>query len=426
MNASSKKLPLIGFFPLFYNLAETGRAVLVAKRYIERGGEAVFFSHGGVYERLAEEIGCKVIRVDPVYTDEFIEHLWAHSRLEKIGSPFPPKVLKEHVEAEVEAFKESNVKMVVSTNNFPCVISTRVANIPLVSITPSLITHFKIFPDDLNFSIIKYFPDFVKLNLLNFFIGKYPLWAGPFKSLAKKYKIKNIVDDYSLTKGDYTLFTDFIQLIDISESDIPENEFYIGPIFLDELFDDKDDLKEKMILDHINKSNKSILFTLGSSGTKEFFLDIINYFNETDYNVVVIYSSILSEEELPTVNDNILLLKHVPSVEVINKNVDLAIIHGGQGTVYTAAYSGKPVIGFPMQFEQHRNLELLVHHKLALLGSRKYFDKNEFENQINTIFNNYEYYHSNAKKLADSLPLPKGDTNAAELIIKLLKKENLI
>jgi len=57
----SDKKPLIGFFPLFYNLAETGRAVLVAKRYVELGGKAVFFSHGGGYEYLAEEIGCKVV-----------------------------------------------------------------------------------------------------------------------------------------------------------------------------------------------------------------------------------------------------------------------------------------------------------------------------------------------------------------------------
>jgi hypothetical protein len=30
---------LVGFFPLFYNLAETGRAVLIAKRIIELGGK---------------------------------------------------------------------------------------------------------------------------------------------------------------------------------------------------------------------------------------------------------------------------------------------------------------------------------------------------------------------------------------------------
>ena len=53
-STSINKKPLVGFFPLFYNLAETGRAVLVAKRYMEHGGQAIFFSHGGKYENPAQ------------------------------------------------------------------------------------------------------------------------------------------------------------------------------------------------------------------------------------------------------------------------------------------------------------------------------------------------------------------------------------
>ena len=136
--------PLIGFFPLFYNLAETGRAVLVAKRYIEQGGTAVFFSHGGKYENLAKDIGCKVIPVNPIYTDEFINDLWKYSRLEKLGAPFNKTVLREHVEAEAAAYKDASVEWVVSTNNFPCSLSTRYAGLPFVSITPRFSGHFSI------------------------------------------------------------------------------------------------------------------------------------------------------------------------------------------------------------------------------------------------------------------------------------------
>jgi hypothetical protein len=70
------KKPLIGFFPLFYNLAETCRGVLIAKRYMELGGEAIFFSHGGDYEYLAKDIGCEVIRVNPIYSKDYIDLLW--------------------------------------------------------------------------------------------------------------------------------------------------------------------------------------------------------------------------------------------------------------------------------------------------------------------------------------------------------------
>ena len=38
MSVSSRLEQLVGFFPSFSNLAETGRAVIIAKRYKELGG----------------------------------------------------------------------------------------------------------------------------------------------------------------------------------------------------------------------------------------------------------------------------------------------------------------------------------------------------------------------------------------------------
>ena len=82
--------------------------------------------------------------------------------------------------------------------------------------------------------------------------------------------------------------------------------------------------------------------------------------NQTDYNVIATYTSILNEEELPKLNDNILLKKFIPNIAKLNQMVDLAIIHGGRGTVYTAAYSGKPAIGIPLHSEQQHNLDNLA------------------------------------------------------------------
>ena len=136
--------------------------------------------------------------------------------------------------------------------------------------------------------------------------------------------------------------------------------------------------------------------------------------------------SVLKEEDLPDVNDNILLKKFVPSMAKLNKLVDLAIIHGGKATVYTAAYSGKPVIGFPMQFEQHFNLELLVKHGMARIESRKYFKEQKLLNAIKEMFDNYDTYLKNAQMLSFKLPKPEGDINAAKMILKILKQEKLV
>jgi len=422
-STSSDKKPLVGFFPLFYNLAETGRAVLVAKRYMEHGGQAIFFSHGGEYEKLARDIGCKVVKVEPIYSEEFIEDLWKYSRLEKRGAPFPENLLKEHVEAELEAYKQTGVKLIVTTNNFPCSISARAARIPLVSITPKVIGKFAKYPDDAEFFLTRFIPKFLKLKVINWYFPRSKIWSRPFDKLAKTYNLPGFHNSSDINKGDYTLYTDFLELLQIPESEITPREFYIGPIFLDELFNkiSPKGQSDDKIKQHLQKPGKSILFSLGSSGTKEFFLKVLTALNKTNYNVIAVYASVLSEDELPVVNDNIILKKFVPSIKELNHAVDLAILHGGQGTVYTAAYAGKPVIGFPMQFEQHLNLEMLVKHGMARIESRKYFKGDQLLASIDEIFGNYNAYFNNAQALAKKLPQPEGDKHAARKLVEILK-----
>ena len=421
-STSSNKKPLVGFFPLFYNLAETGRAVLVAKRYIEHGGQAIFFSHGGEYEKLARDLGCKVVKVDPIYSEEFIDDLWKYSRLEKMGAPFPEKILREHVEAELAAYKQTGVELILTTNNFPCSISARAAGIPLISITPKVIGKFTKYPDDAEFFLTRFIPKSLKLKVLNWYFPRSKIWSRPFNKLAKTYNLPGFHNSSDITKGDYTLYTDFLELLQLPESDVTPSEFYIGPIFLDELFNKTlpEEQSDNKIKQHLQKPGKSILFSLGSSGTKEFFLKVLTVLNKTNYNVIAVYASVLSEDELPVVNDNIILKKFVPSIKELNHAVDLAILHGGQGTVYTAAYAGKPVIGFPMQFEQHLNLEVLVKHGMACIESRRYFKEQLFLKTIEDVFDNYDGYLKNAQKLASRLPKPEGDKNAAEILLNII------
>jgi UDP:flavonoid glycosyltransferase YjiC (YdhE family) len=421
-------LPLVGFFPLFYNLAETGRAVLVAKRYIEKGGKAIFFSHGGKYEYLARDIGCKVISVNPIYTEDFVSELWKYSRLEKFGPPFKKQVLKEHVDAEVAAYEDTDVAYVVSTNNFPCCLSTRVAKIPYIAITPRFSVDFKHYPEDAEFFFTGIIPEWIKVRVLNWRFRRSMAWSRPFNALAREYGVARFTYPQQITHGDYTLFSDFLELSNVNFLDKRANEFYIGPIFFDELFDDISKNQDKItneIRNHIKKGEKSILVSLGSSGTKELFESIIRVLGCSEYRVVAVYTSVLSSDALPMCNENILLEKYVPSMREVNKMVDLAILHGGQGTVYTAAYSSKPVVGFPMQFEQHMNLEMLERKGVARIASRRRFSEEGFLSLINEMFSNYSDYLNNAKELAKSLPAPQGDVNACKILMEIIH-ENAI
>jgi len=427
MNSSDEK-PLVGFFPLTYNLAETGHAVLVAKRYVELGGKAVFFSHGGKYEHLIEDFGYDIIRVNPIYTEEVIKEIISINRGEKKGIPYKESFLRESVKEEISAYKKTGVKMVVSFVNITCSISARAAGIPLVCFSPAPGKfHFTI-PDNFENSFIRLIPQFLKVKIFNLFYTRSKKSLKPFNIISSEYDLKPFKNSISVFYGDITLATNFLEFINIFPDQQPfPDEDYVGSIPFEEAFSDQfSEKKSKAIvhdvIQHLNKPGKSILLTMGSSGDKKLFFNILHVLNKTSHRVIAVYTNILNEGELPVFNENILLMKFVPSIQKLHKMVDLAIIHGGQGTVYTAAHAGKPIVGFPMHHEQRLNLEKMIGHGVGQMLSRKYFTEKQLLSSINEIFEDYDIYLKNAQVLAKKLPKPEGDKNAARRLVEILEQ----
>jgi len=120
---------------------------------------------------------------------------------------------------------------------------------------------------------------------------------------------------------------------------------------------------------------------------------------------------------------NILLKQYIKYPQIVNKMVDLAIIHGGRGTVYNSAYSGKPSIGIPLFIEQQYNIDVLVRKKVCIRIPVKYFKQEELLKAINTIFNNYDYYLKNAKALSEKLSKDIDEEKAVDRLIQIIEKE---
>jgi UDP:flavonoid glycosyltransferase YjiC (YdhE family) len=422
---------LLGFFPLFFNLSETGRAVLVAKRYQELGGKVVFFSHGGDYEYFAEEQGFDIIRIRPLLDKEFVNRYFRIARGESNEEIYPQPLLEEVVENEITMFKKTKIKALVSTNNEPCTLSARAANIPLIAITTGPGRFHYSVPDMYENALIRCIPQHLKLPIFNWMIPRTKNHLKPFNTLAKHYKTKPFTGTMDLYYGDTTLVTNFLEFIDIfpKQQQFPVED-YIGIILLEEMFtgnfsEEQAEIANQEITNHLKGGQKTILFTMGSSGDKNLFLQILHELNKTSYRVVAVYTNILKEDELPVLHEHILLKKYVPSLVRVHTITDLSIIHGGQGTVYTAAYSGKPIIGYPMQFEQHLNLEKMVGHGAGLMLSMRYFSGEKLVKSIEHIFDHYNDFLRNTQILSKKLPQPDGDKNAARRILQILSKSKM-
>lgn len=422
--------PLIGFFPPFLSLADAGRLVMIAKRYRELGGKAIFFSHGGQHEYLAKENGFSIIRVNPIQSEEEIENFWSLLRDPKLKKSMNQSILskkwvEENVRNEIEAFKQTGIKMLVSAYIPTCSISTRVVKIPYVSIVNDM-GYFNIqAPDIFEIFLTRRIPQHLKIRFVNWYFQRTKIFLRPFNKVAKKFCVPLFKRSNHALYGDFTFETNVLEFINIfPDQQRFSTENYIGPILLDELFATKTSEEETKQIEYEIKSHlagldRSIFVNLGSVGHEELFLRVLRVLNKTKYRIICLYTKPLNKNELSKLNDNILLKKFLPSIEKVHRMVDLAIIHGGQGTAYTAAYAGKPIIGIPAQLEQHRNVEKFVGHGAGLILSKKYFSKEKLLASINEVFSNYKKYLAKAKNLANKLPPPEGDKNAVRRIIEI-------
>ncbi|MCX6667914.1 MAG: glycosyltransferase [Euryarchaeota archaeon] len=442
MKKNHSEMPLIGFISLFDNLGETYPLVAIAKKYIELGGQAIFFGYGTKYQHLAKDIGCKVINLAWNLSEKELKKLTVlQNKLDK-RQLFPEKIFSQSfhkdfyesyiisITKEVKAFKDTDVKLIVTGADYLPNISARIANITLVYIVSGTVIpayyqqNLASFPDNYENFFIRLVPGFIKNRLANWFILNNKSSVKEFNRLARMFNTPRINHFLDLFSGDYTLIADDIDFLILKPTVKFPRENYVGPIINSSFFEEDGHIDSDVEM-HLKRSGKSILLTVGSGFPKKLFFKILETLNQTDYNVIATYTTILNENELPDLNDNILLKKFIKNIPSLNKRVALAIIHGGRGTMYTAAYSGKPVIGIPMHIEQQCNIDNLVRHGSAIRLSKRDFNEKKLLTAINKIFTNYDAFLKNAQSLKEKLQEPRGAENAAKRLLEIIEKERI-
>jgi len=434
--------PKIGFIAPFSNLGDTLPLIEIARRYKELGGKAVFIGYPGKYEKFVNEIGCKLVKIEEKISEELVKK--RISRIYKYHYRNRPSELvfyrlfntereqfvKSIIGQEIEIIKKEKIELLVASYNTTVRISARALNIPLVVIISGVTissyyrSNLATFPDNFENFFTRLIPNFIKNRFINWYLLQCRWNINGFNRLAKNYNVAPVKCFLDIFRGDYTFVADDINFLNLKPtSDFPLKNF-VGPILIDQPFKQSDKMLDSDVETRLRRSNRTILFTLGSSGTKKIYLEILKTLNKTNYNVIAVYTTILKEDEPPKLNDNILLKKFVPSIKKINENVDLAIIHGGRGTVYTAAFSGKPVIGIPMHSEQQFNIDNLVRHGSAIRLSKKFFNEKQLLLTIKKIFDNYDSYLGNAQSLKKKLQNQNGAENAVKRILEILNEND--
>ncbi len=371
----------------------------IYRKLKETGVPAKMATHGGTYEFVLRDASIPYEKIEPDLSHKDCQHC-----LKVVTKPwislYDKAALKKTVRCETEYFKSVNAKAVISGFQLSLTLSARSAMVPLV------VTHLgsfvpPVFEKEM-FSCSEIFDNiFAKLipqKKIDRLFAKLLLYAPfqqkVFNNVADELGVQKIRSFFDLMMGDLTLVTDVPEILQISEEEIegwkplnnkkyrPEARLkYAGAIYAELFGSVPEDVLSFL------KTDKPVVYVAMASGKMKDLKLVYDTLSKMDVRSVfcsLVYPGMFKSTE------NILVADFLPS-HLVMPLCDLAIIHGGQGSVQTAIASGIPLIGFPIQPEQNFNLKQVERHGAGLCLSLRSLRKGYLQDAVNRILKNKRY-----------------------------------
>ena len=419
-------------FPHFYYLSEVSRLVEIGKALRGMGQNVQFFSHGGPYESVARDQGFEVVPVQPTMSRERAEEYFAFNRGER-GNPFRDSFfsyeeLKEYVSREVASLREARADVVLIGWNLPSYLSVQLVGIPIVVQQPGAFTA-PFFDRGMGVFVPSFIGWLRHLPMdwfINWFMPRARLWLRPFNRLASELGLPQYKSTLDMMAGDLTLVMDAPEILGISPEELehykpshpkffrrPPNYRYAGPCFAKLSGDVPQSVRE-----HFDTPRTKLYCAMGVSGSPEVLRSLIDIVGDLDIQTLVVTTTILGEETWSS-SKRVLVVPHVPA-HLVNPLADVAITHGGAGTIQTAIHSGTPLVGVPMQLEQAGNISLVERQGAGIMLSKLDLNRAQLTTALEKIVAD-DRYRQNMLRLKQIQDRVDGATNAARQIVNFLK-----
>ncbi len=387
-------------------------------RILSENNYQVSFAGEGYYLRFAHEAGFQVHDLIEIPIDRY-RKCTDKSNLDYLSN----EEIRKFVSEEKKLYKKINPDLVIDTLRPTNYISTKLMDIPRISLIYAVLT--KYYKEVLNvpeshflyatrfFPPLRKFLDSRTSDIRNIF---YKLYAKKYRNYMAELGMDNNVDYADLITGDRTFIYDLKEFYPLE--DAPSTYKYIGAI-LYEL-----PSKKPIWLDEVTKRKKEeglrvVYLSMGSTGKlyPKILQDLIEYSNEVQEILVVgntcrhEVGKQLEEEE------NVYLTDFAPA-DYLMPISDLVITHGGKGTVYHALKNGVPLLGIPHQSEQEWNVRRFKKLGLGELVSKENYNLTDFKDGINKIFSNLEMYKKNCTEYENIIK----NFNYEEIILNEVKE----
>lgn len=354
-------MPTLLFAPETLNIAETTRMIEIACA-CGNAFHCEFFGYGGEYEHLISQAGFTCHTLEPRLTPQRAEELFRADRMEQGGKFFTAAELVTRVHNELALYARVQPTAVVIGFTMSAFISPRAAGIPLVSVNPFALTRPffaarpTIWGEMLRGTPLGWLPEGVLNRIINGWALRTRAWTGPLNAAAQQFGAPGFPRTVDIFCGDYTLITDIPQLTGVP--DLPDRWQYVGPIYARLAGEIPPEIAA------LPRDRPLIYFAMGSSANQKVLVQVLRMFAGQPYTIIAPIKRHLAGLSV-TVPDNVHVFDWLPA-HLVNPLADVAVIHGGQGTVQTACASGTPFLGIGMQPEQDINVLQAVHFGSAL------------------------------------------------------------
>lgn len=400
------------FAPETLNLAETTRMIEIATA-VRAQFTCLFCGYSDIYAHLIEQAGFPFRRLEPWLTPEKVEHLWKVDRMESFADPFSDAELTQRVESEMALFHELQPAAVVIGFTLSVTISARAAKVPLVYVLPFPLTrpfldaNLATFPDAFDWGPLRLVPARFLDRLTNRWLKNTRLWIAPFQRVARRFgtpPINRLLDIY---EGDYNLVTDIPQITGVPN--LPANWRYVGPIFAHLEGEVPPELCD------LSHERPVIYCAMGSSANRDLLKVVIESFAGAPYTVIAPVKAHLEKQPIP-VPANVRVYDWLPAHRV-NPLADLAVIHGGQGTVQTACAAGTPFVGIGLQPEQESNIDALVRQGCAIRIRKRRLTRQSLLAAIEALLHD-PAARENSRRVQQLFAAWDGTRNAADFLVQ--------
>jgi UDP:flavonoid glycosyltransferase YjiC (YdhE family) len=368
---------MICLLPNCAYLSETSRMLAIHDALQARGADVRVGTHGGPHERALRAAGVDYEVVGPRMSDERAA-VFVRSG-PGIGPPgqsfWSDDELHAYVAAEAAWFGANDGRVAVTGWTLTALLSTRLAGIPLAtehagSMVPPVFER-GLLPTPLHrlgVPLERFMPDGMRRRLANAGMPRLTLYTDGFNRVAAELGVEGVPSLAALLLGDLTLVTDVPDVLGIPAAELeawtPRDPSryrigtrlrYTGAIYA------RLPIAVPERVERFLAGGGPIVYVAITSSTEALVRDAVAALRPLGTRILVA-GTVHRLDDLE--DERVLVGGVLPSHEIMPR-VDLAVTAGGQGSVQSALVAGTPLVGIPLQPEQHFNVVMAERHGAA-------------------------------------------------------------